>query len=167
MPMRILALAASLLLLGGCTSDSGDCPGGDYAELGRKEAGLGMAATLPSATCTPGERSLADYLEGRREGLLVYCRGPQGWNDGLVGDAEPDLCPEDDFPDYVQAERLAREHRKFEREAEVLRREIDALPEEETGVQRRQLHRLIGEMEAIRGVATIREWVGPQGRGDH
>jgi hypothetical protein len=162
-PKRLLPLLP--LLLVGCATDRGDCPGGDYEALGRKEASLGLAASLPSQTCAPAQAQLAAYLAGRRAGLIDYCRGPQGWNDGLTGDAEPELCPEADFPDYVQARRLAREHRAFEREAEALRHEIEALPEEASGLQRRQLHRIHGEMEAIRGVATIREWVGPQARG--
>lgn len=165
MAHRIPALILTLLLLTGCAGDSGDCPGGDYVALGRAHASLGLPAALPSETCTPTSAHLAAYLDGRSEGLIAYCRGPQGWNDGLVGDGEPDLCAEETFPDYVQAQRLAREHRAFEREAESLRREIESLPEEEQGSKRRQLNRISGEMEAIRGVATIREWVGPQARG--
>lgn len=163
MTSRIIGLTL-VLLLAGCASDSGDCPGGDYTALGREQAGLGLPASLPSDVCTPTPAHLQAYLDGRRQGLIAYCRGPQGWNDGLTGDADPEICVEDDFPDYVQAHRLAREHRQFEREAEALRREIEALPDDATGPQRRQLHRISGEMEAIRGVAVIREWVGPRSR---
>jgi hypothetical protein len=165
MSIRPHAFIASLLLLGGCAGDRGDCPGGDYAGLGRSEASLGLPSSLPSDLCTPAPAHLKAYLDGRDQGLMAYCRGPQGWNDGLTGDAETDFCDEDAFPDYVQAQRLAREHRQFEREADALRREIETLPEDEAGIKRRQLNRVIGEMEAIRGVATIREWVGPHGRG--
>jgi hypothetical protein len=166
MTMIRTALPLILLLLAGCAADQGDCPGGDYAALGESEAALGLPATLPSEACTPTAANLEAYADGRRAGLIAYCRGPQGWNDGLTGEAERDFCAEDDFPDYAQAQRLAREHRAFEAEAAALRREIEALPEEEQGIKRRQLNRINGEMEAIRGVATIREWVGPQARGE-
>ncbi|MDW8478735.1 MAG: DUF2799 domain-containing protein [Xanthomonadales bacterium] len=151
-----------LPLLAACAAE--DCPP-DPAALGREEGREGLAASLPSARCPlAGERLLA-YQAAYRQGLSGYCSGRRGWIEGQRGREDPAPCRESEHPDFVQALRLGAEYARFATEVEGLRRELQHLPADGQAEAVRRIQRALAEMEAIRGVATVRGWTGSRGDG--
>ncbi len=152
--MRLLFLSLAFALAGCAASQ---CPE-DPVALGRSEGRDGKAPSLPSAACRLPDEQLVAYQLAYRQGLSGYCTGARGWLEGQRGRQDPRPCEEQEHPDFVQALRLGAEYASFATEVERLRREIERLQGEEQNHAIRSMQRALAEMEAIRGVATVRGW---------
>lgn len=134
-----------------------ECPP-DLEAAGLAEGREGQLPSLPNPGCRlRGERLLA-YELAYRQGLSGYCTGPRGWIEGQRGRRDPSPCREQEHPDFVQAMRLGAEYAAFATEVETLRREIETRSGEAQDEAIRRIQRALSEMEAIRGVATVRGW---------
>lgn len=87
------------------------------------------------------------------------CSAVDGWQDGRAGKGRHDGCAE---TEYVEAHRLGASLHELEVEHRAIARKLADAPGVDAGPQRRRQRQLDNDIEAIRGVATIKGWpLGP------
>lgn len=92
------------------------------------------------------------------------CSEQNGWDTGRHGQPADAACSQED---YLEGHRLGEALADLRTEREALEVRIKAAPADTVGVLRRQQRQLDVDIEAIRGVATLRGWpddvVSPSG----
>ena len=83
------------------------------------------------------------------------CTAVDGWQDGRAGKGRSDGCAE---AEYVEAHRLGASLHELEVEYRDIARKLEAVPGVDAGVKQRRQRQLDNDIEAIRGVATIKGW---------
>lgn len=83
------------------------------------------------------------------------CSAVEGWQDGRAGEGRQDGCAE---AEYVEAHRLGASLHELEVEHRAIARKLAEAPGVDAGAQQRRQRQLDNDIEAIRGVATIKGW---------
>lgn len=83
------------------------------------------------------------------------CSERSGWDTGRHGQPADAACTQDD---YLEGHRLGEALADLRSEREALEVRIKAAPADTVGLLRRQQRQLDVDIEAIRGVATLRGW---------
>lgn len=99
--MRSLIMASLFVVLSGCASLSQEeCLTGDWQGIGYRDGLQGKTEAYLAehqSACAEYKVSLnlADYLQGRKEGLKSYCRPENGYRLGRQGMEYAYVCPAD------------------------------------------------------------------------
>ena len=83
------------------------------------------------------------------------CSERNGWDTGRHGQPADAACEQDD---YLEGHRLGEALAGLRTERDALEVRIKTAPKDTIGVLRRQQRQLDVDIEAIRGVATLRGW---------
>ncbi|MBB5207854.1 hypothetical protein [Chiayiivirga flava] len=83
------------------------------------------------------------------------CAPVDGWQDGRAGKGRSDGC---DGAEYAEAHRLGASLHELEVEHRAIARAIAEKSVTDIGVQQRRQRQLDNDIEAIRGLATIKGW---------
>lgn len=83
------------------------------------------------------------------------CTGLDGWNAGRTGAAAESNCTAED---YREAHRLGAALKQLRDEQVEIERSLPTLKPEAQAVARRRQRQLDVDLEAIRGLATIKAW---------
>ena len=109
MSLRTILILASLSLFGGCaTMSEQECMISDWRTIGFEDGTRGYTAdrigSYRQACSEHGVTpDLAEYREGRREGLEEFCRPQNGFNVGSAGRSYAGVCPPDHEADFLAA----------------------------------------------------------------
>jgi hypothetical protein len=109
MSLRTILILASLSLIGGCaTMSEQECMVSDWRTIGFEDGSRGYTAdrigSYRQACSEHGVTpDLAEYREGRREGLEEFCRPQNGFNVGSAGRSYAGVCPAEQESDFVTA----------------------------------------------------------------
>jgi hypothetical protein len=113
--MKIPALLAAALLLGGCASmDKAQCDNADWYAIGMEDGAQGRPLQRLGdhrrACAEHGVQADAErYAAGRNEGLKSYCTYDRGYRTGRAGSAYNGVCPEPIARDFLAGYRHGRE----------------------------------------------------------
>lgn len=88
-------------------------------------------------------------------GAMAACGAVDGWQDGRVGKGRADGC---DAAEYVEAHRLGASLLELQTERRAIARKVAAKEVTDVGAQQRRQRQLDNDIEAIRGLATIKQW---------
>lgn len=83
------------------------------------------------------------------------CSAVDGWQDGRAGKGRHDGCGE---AEYVEAHRLGTSLHELEVEHRAIARKLAEAPGVDAGAQQRRQRQLDNDIEAIRGLATVKGW---------
>ncbi len=94
----ILSLLAAFSLAGCASMNKEECLTADWRTVGFHDAAAGRTAdTIDDHRQACAEYgvvpNLDRYLEGRKKGLVEYCRSSRGYQEGLAGRAYGGVCP--------------------------------------------------------------------------
>lgn len=113
--MRIPALLAAALLLGGCASlDKAQCVNANWYAIGMEDGAQGR----PLQRLGDHRRACAEhsvqpdaerYAAGRNEGLKSYCTYDRGYRTGRAGSAYNGVCPEPAAREFLAGYQHGRE----------------------------------------------------------
>lgn len=104
-----LAVMAAALVLPGCASMSGsECELSDWRGIGFEDGSRGQSTEIVAKrrkACAKHGVAIdhAAYMEGRAEGLRVYCQPQTGFNLGAGGGVYRGICPADLEPAFGDA----------------------------------------------------------------
>lgn len=95
---------------------------------------------------------------------FAACAAVDGWQDGRAGKGRADGC---DGTDYAEAHRLGASLHALQVEHRAIARAIAEKTVTDVGVQQRRQRQLDNDIEALRGLATIKGWpLEPAAAGD-
>lgn len=171
--MRPILILLPLLLTACAPSDRIGCPT-DFSALGRDEGGAGKPASLPRADCAPSADEHERYLDGRTQGLSLYCKARRGYQLGLEGKpANPTLCGDGntEFKRGLEVGTQLRTHLAKRDElnaqaadAERLAAKLPAGVPERASIEQKAANARFearaheNEVEALRGIVAVEKW---------
>lgn len=88
-------------------------------------------------------------------GAMAACAAVDGWQDGRAGKGRADGC---DAAEYVEAHRLGASLLELQVERRGIAQAVAAKTVTDVGAQQRRQRQLDNDIEAIRGLATIKGW---------
>lgn len=88
-------------------------------------------------------------------GAMAACAAVDGWQDGRAGKGRADGCS---AAEYVEAHRLGASLLELQAERRAIDAKIAAKTVTDVGAQQRRQRQLDNDIEAIRGLATIKQW---------
>ena len=109
MSLQQMLIFAMLALVAGCaTMSEQECMVSDWRTIGFEDGSRGYTAdrigSYRQACSEHGVTpDLAEYREGRREGLEEFCRAQNGFSVGSSGRSYAGVCPAELEPDFLAA----------------------------------------------------------------
>lgn len=160
------ASVAALILIGGCAAISEEeCHTADWYQRGLADGNSGLTASQLDSYMKICNKAGAPvnanaYLQGRNEGLRLYCTADRGREEGLMGRSYRRVCPAHLEPAFLRSYTAANEVYQAEQEIDRIHSQIQSKEDELEQIRdpskRRHLRNEIRDLDRQSTVARNR-----------